>query len=119
MSDYLAHNLKISGQSLPKNTHESATISAMFSANKRSENTIANVTGKTERGVKTEKGYIVEQKDRARKGRESEREREGELGVSLPSVGFKGGIILRVVSLQKLCTVVATRSWTRTRGRES
>lgn len=75
MSDYLAHNLKMSGQSLPKNTHESATISATFSANKRSENTIANVTGKTERGVKTEKGYIVEQKDRARKGRESERER--------------------------------------------
>lgn len=59
----------------------------------------------------------MEQKDRGRKGRESER--EGELGVSLPSVGFKGGIILRVVSLQKLCTVVATRSWTRTRGRES
>lgn len=50
---------------------------------------------------------------------ERAREREGELGVSLPSVGFKGGIILRVVSLQKLCTVVATRSWTRTRGRES
>lgn len=40
--------------------------------------------------------------------------------MSLRNVGSKGGIILRVVSLQKLCTVVATRSWwTRnTRGGE-
>lgn len=30
--------------------------------------------------------------------------------MSLRNVGSKGGIILRVVSLQKLCTVVATRS---------
>lgn len=36
--------------------------------------------------------------------------------MSLRSVGSKGGIILRVVSLEKLCTVVGTRSWTRTRG---
>lgn len=74
------------------------------------------------RSSRTKTGRIGRESDRMlpknpKRGR-SRKSSAARCEVNPRTFGSKGGIILRVVSLQKLCTVVATRNWSQARGRE-